>query len=547
MSSLPAGARADALRLGAVSLATSAVAMRGFGRYSDDWNFFVQLDRVASGSIVERMSAAFGGWPSRPVQAFAHALLHRIADDRLVAHYLLLALLDLAAVLLLHRLVLRLGGSRALALSASLIFTVLPHATTSRWWIASLAAALSLALVLLALHVALGLGQVAPESRKPRLLLLAALALAAAFTYEMPVPLLLLTPLLAGTADRRRGKSRSARDLAVAALAVAAPVAGAIVYKRIVTGRSEPPAEPLTWGRYIFGRIFEVGFGELGRDLPRRAAAAVGSLSTLDVAAAVLLTLFAVYATGRAVAADPPPRRKWWLAAVAGPPLFLLGYLVAFVTQSLGLSDVGLDNRTAVAAAIGVAFTFAGLGGILAGLVPRGGRAVATSLALGTIFALALLVMLRTAKDWRAAARRQEAVVAAVRHAAPRLPPEPRVIVDGACPYVGPAPVFERRLDTSRMLQATLDDPAVEGDVLRPGSTLGPAGFDASAYAVPSHFDYGPRLVVLDVATGNPTPLPDAAAAADYLAAHPESSLVRCPPSREGQGVLPVRRARRRR
>jgi len=546
MSSLPAGARADAFRLGLVSLATSAVATRGFGQYSDDWNFFGQLDSVQGSSILARMTALFGPLPARPLQGLAHAVLHRALGSDLAAHYAVIALLDLAIVLVLHRLILRAGGVRGLALAVSLIYIALPHATTARWWISTLSTPIALLLALVALHAARRVGSAEAGHRGLPVVATAGASLAAAFAYEIPLPLLALAPILAASEARHHpGVERRRAAFVTGSLAVALPVIAAFLYKRAVSSRGAPPAEPFAWGRYILHRIFEIGYGELGRDLPRRAAAAIGDLGALDLATVAMLTLFAVWGLGRATGneEDRGRRRLWWLAMLAGPPLYLLGYLVAFVTTDLGLSDVGLDNRTAVAAAIGIAFAFAGLAGGVAGFAPRGIRSPAISVAVAAVFALALLVTLRAADDWRAAARAQDRVVTAVRAVAPRLPANgARLLIDGACPYVGPAPVFERRLDTSRMLQSVLGDPAAEGDVLRPGSTLDAGGFSASAYAVPSRVAYGPGLFVLDVPAREIVPLPDATAAAGYLAAHPASSLAACPPSREGQGVLPARR-----
>ena len=235
---------------------------------------------------------------------------------------------------------------------------------------------------------------------------------------------------------------------------------------------------------------------------------------------------------------EPRPRHAAWLLA-AGAVLFAGGYAIFLATKNAMNTPSGIGNRVAIAAAVGVALGWAGVAWGLATLArSQRGRAAAFAVMIAGLFGAAVFVNVSLARFWADAYRAERAVLAEIRRLIPAHPGPISLLLDGVCPYVGPAIVFESNWDLAGALAVVYGPPMMRADVVTPYLTVGDTAVTTSIYHGDITAHYGYRdMVLVDVARGRRVPLADAAAARRHFAAFNPDRSGGCPPGAAGQGV----------
>ena len=134
---------------------------------------------------------------------------------------------------------------------------------------------------------------------------------------------------------------------------------------------------------------------------------------------------------------------------------------------------------------------------------------------------------------WAETPSLQRSVLDAARHDLASLPSGSTVMLDGVCPYHGPAVVFETWWDTGAALSFALNRP-VTADVVSPRTVVTAGGIETSIYKQRSFYRYGAQLYLYDVRRHLAFALPNARTAQDYFAHRP---LLRCPTGYVARGV----------
>jgi uncharacterized membrane protein len=230
-----------------------------------------------------------------------------------------------------------------------------------------------------------------------------------------------------------------------------------------------------------------VSYGEYGIGLPLIIARILRHYPNGAVLATALGVASIVFLYLWRVTREAAGRGRSGAAALAlvgvGFGVFVLGYAVFFFTQNAQYSATGISNRVAIAAAFGVALGW--VGGIVVIGIPisrerlrdavfAGGVAIAAGtgvLIIGTIGAF-----------WEEAYRQEQRVLHDIRLAFPDLPPETTLILDGVCPYSGPAIVFDAGWDLAGALRIVYGDYTIRADVVTPNLTVEETGLKSSLY-----------------------------------------------------------------
>lgn len=535
-------ALADSLFLTAIVLLSSAPYVAGLGLYSDDW------------AILATMADAAGSWrqlfaavlpiemDTRPVQALVLASLFALFGTEPLGYHIFNALVLAGTVVLFHLSLRRIGFARAPAVLIPLIFGLLPHYVTDRVWIAAFQANVSVLLYFVSLYADLrflrgrGAGAWAWKA-------LGSIALAASvLAYEVTAPLLLLNVLVLGWLAYTGYPRAEARPVLAGIASNILVLAAAIGYKLSTTVRADVSGGYVYRVLRIVREAVPVHFGELGVGLPLRVAQVLRVGPDVAVAVtAVVIGGVAAFWLHRALdrAEQQGERAMSWPAVVLlGAMLFFAGYGVTLMTWEIGFHATGANNRTAIAAAIGVSFVFAGAIGSLAGLLPRrAGRVTFVGL-LGLLATSCALITGTVARLWVEADRVQEAVIAAIHDHFPELPPGSTLLLDGLCPYVGPAPVFATGWDVTGMLRLEYPGSDPSGDVIKPNSEATPHGLRTILFDdVINVYPYGDDLRVLNLALGQVFHLEDVETARDYLGSVSAEARPACPPYTDGDGA----------
>jgi hypothetical protein len=223
---------------------------------------------------------------------------------------------------------------------------------------------------------------------------------------------------------------------------------------------------------------------------------------------------------------------------------------MAFVTPDIGFQSTGLVNRTAIAAAIGTAVCAWTAVTWTSALLPRRFYTASVCVLVAMFSASGFLILNGLARFWTTASRQQTTLLSEIREIVPTLPPHSTVLLDGACPYVGTAPVFECHWDASGALRLLYGDNTLRADVVTRRLTIRNVGLvtyiykpdgeisfepDFTTHCCPA-YRYGERLFVYHAQQRRLHHLPSRQSALAYFRQTSPDFATRCP-GQEGIGA----------
>jgi hypothetical protein len=136
---------------------------------------------------------------------------------------------------------------------------------------------------------------------------------------------------------------------------------------------------------------------------------------------------------------------------------------------------------------------------------------------MACVAAAAFARMCTIERYWAEARVLQQNVLNAARADLRDIPPGSTIILDGVCPYHGPAIVFDTSWDIAGALTLALGRP-ITGDAVSPRMSASAYALQTSMYGGPSSYPYGENLYVYDPTKHLVVPMTDRHAAARYFA-----------------------------
>lgn len=258
-----------------------------------------------------------------------------------------------------------------------------------------------------------------------------------------------------------------------------------------------------------------------------------------SVIAAVLVCLCAtlvVYNGARSErhsdAASNPVRLIGWGAIV-----FVLGFAILFFAGGVGAVGNGLQNRTQIASAIGVAMIIAGTVGYGAGMLRPGvPRFFVLAVVVGILTSAWTIVDNAVGELWADAAQRQLSILADLRVHVPALLASRPLLLIGTCPYVGTGIVFESNGDLAGALALAYNIRSEKANVIFANAIAMPQGIQTRIYGMSTLFPYGDEPIVFDARAKRIRPVStfrDGAIVVRDAAQYARA----CPPGHPGYGV----------
>lgn len=475
------GAAFDLMFLAAAIAASTIPYVRRLGFYHDDYHFLGLLATADDGTFGGLLEALRDGVPKqnlRPAQQVMFTGLYDLFGTDPRPWHVLGAVLLVGMGATFYLLLRELLFPRVLAVAVSLLYAVLPHYATARFWPATFAELLSMVLLFVSLYAVLRAVR-AQKLRLPAWLLLAVVTLTiSVLAYEVAMPLFLLAPVLV-VYRRSKVGGPSLRRCAVVCTPYALALLAVFAWKAAeareigrVTGYELGYPDGFTYHLAYLGQgILRVNAGTYGLGLPYVVGWIIGNRLTWTAVVLALLVGGAAYAylarLQRECPGSLPDRSSSARLLGAGIVVVLLGYAVFVTNSEILFRSAGADNRVAIAAALGVAI--AAIGGVSWLSAWFGGRR-AQVVFRGVVAALVTVGVLTVntlADYWAEASTRQRAILADIRKELPHRPADFTVILDGTCPEIGPAVVFVSTSDSTGALKAAYREPSVEGGVVR--------------------------------------------------------------------------------
>jgi hypothetical protein len=176
---------------------------------------------------------------------------------------------------------------------------------------------------------------------------------------------------------------------------------------------------------------------------------------------------------------------SWYLNRAAGqsnaqlPPVLALASLTFVNMLVSGISygyfysyfrvNTGINNRVAIAATVGVAFSLVAVAGLLS-RIPYRRRTVNHffCVAIALICGCGCLISNSIASFWMDASNKQQGVLRDITQHFATLPRGSSIMLEGFCPWIGPGIVFETDWDVTGALALLYRDNTITGGVVRP-------------------------------------------------------------------------------
>jgi hypothetical protein len=529
------------------------------GFYLDDYNALMLMSTSDDQSLWGYYTSLLSGDPKshlRPVEYAVLAALYWLFGTNPLPYQLFLAALVPACGAMVYLVLVRLTQRRYVALGVSILFALAPHYSSARFWVVAFSPTAVLTLYLVSLYCVLR----ALDSRGPRLAGWAAGAvvsmLASLFIYEIAFPLFVLTALFFWYRGRQSGQLGAAVAAASYALVLGLTIVAKLGLALDVGNETSYSIAGYQGGllhhaAYVTSGAIKVNFGTYGVGLPyvvwwiidhRFSVVVLGT----SIVVGVLVFMYLRGVRDRQSLAPGQVGVRWLLwreLVAAGVFLIAAGYGLFVVTGQIYMTSAGIDNRVNIVPALGMAILVVGLLLRATEFVDVRWRSSALSIGVAVLAAAGVLVTNTIAGYWESAYTRQQEVLERLEQALPPDPSNTIVLLDRICPEIGPGVIFLGHYDLAGALRTVYLDTSIEAAVMtddvaavRAGVVIGTTWVGIRERRL---YPYEKSLVVYDWRSDTLTPLPDRAAALDYLRRTPR---IACPPPRSfAWGLRPSR------
>jgi hypothetical protein len=496
----------DCVFLAVLTMLSSAFYVFRIGFYWDDWRLFQLLHFSTDQSLSGLMRSLFAGWPDlrvRPVQALQLAVLYQLFGMKAVGHHLVNTAILFLGVSVFYFALLALTGRRLMSLAIAAIYGVLPHYATDRFWYANFCANLSMVFYFLSLYWDVKSLRF-KGSRMWQWKGAASLSLVtSSLSYEVFMPLFLLNPVLIAFKRwqlRASGKGLRWSWMASGLFYLANPLLLGLI--GIIKARNNGRAPgvnsvgwwlvdtavsgsaDLTWGAYLL-------------NLPHILWTILTKYWNWPafLIALVLGVVIAIYLIHVAKTSEERLPHFVVLALTLCGATLVSGLSYAYFYSYYGV-NTGVNNRVTIAAATGVAISWASLAGLLGHTFLR--RAISNHvfcILVALLCASGCLIIDTVSSFWIVAAQKRAQILTDMKQNF-QPPRGSSVLLTGLCAWEGPGIIFEADWDVTGALALLYEDNTIKGDVLWPWMKAQEQGIESGKnviYSFASLYSYDVR------------------------------------------------------
>lgn len=535
---------ADCIFLGLAVTASFIFYVNRLGFYSDDWAFLGNFSVSPSQSLWSLfLTATTPNTLMRPMQNFYDALLYWLFGFNSTGYQLVNGFVLVGITVLFYLVLRRIKVSRIMAICIPLLYALLPNYTADRFWYAAFQANLSMLLFFFSLYAGLKVFSTTTKNTFIWKALCIISLLLSALSYEVVLPLLLVNALLFWNPKRLFSRSNfhhlQIQNRLVFVILNFIALAYIFAFKALTTTR----LSVLHFPDYIINTLssaFKTNYGTFVFNLPQILGEIFSKYSNPEILISgyvlyLVIFFYLVYILFNQRSNLPRARYMIGLSFL-GLLVFVLGYSIFFTNNQIGFSPTGVENRVAVAASIGVAMTIIGLIGWAAGLLPEKYAKITFSLLFSLVCAGGFIVINTLAQFWAVAYSRQQIVLSSIEQQLPSIPKHSTLILDGVCPYVGPAVVFESQWDLKGALQSIYHDPSLEANIVTPRLYPEKDGVHTQIYTFPANYPYN-NLYVYNYQYKTVYAINSANSAQDYFQKYNPDRTSGCQQGSAGEGV----------
>lgn len=535
-NSVNTGIVRDGLFLSGIVALAAVPYLTGLGFYSDDYAFLATMSSAETQSWWALFQSLMmsPNLAARPVQAAYLATLYMVFGlSPLPGHVTNLIIFSIG-ILFFYASLRRLRLPRIYCVALPLVFACLPHYSADRFWFATYQITLSMSLFFLTFYCSVRFVDRSGFERWIWLLLASVAMLTSLMAYEIFMPIFLLIPCIAWlprifSLDPKprlhlrcklwqRSFFTHFLMFFVIILSVALLKLQIHGEHRVWHGNLDEWIGAISW---LIKGVLKTTFLEQGLKLPINVATLLRDHWRPE-AVLIALTGFAAI-LGYLISLERPSlkeRHIWEIAALSGLGMlvFVGGYAVFANNFRIGFSPTGMENRVAMASAVGTAIIALSFVLLIERLLPeRLSRSFAPCL-ISIGCSVGILINGTLGVLWAEAAQAQREVLTQLTSNLPELPGATTLLLDGICPFVGPGPVFESSWDLKGALQIHYGNLEINADIIKPNVHIGDTGIRTTLYGtLMEHYPYG-QLLVYNAREDKTWLLEDHSEALDYFA-----------------------------
>lgn len=543
----------DCSFLSLVVLLSFIVYLQKLGFYSDDWGYIAYYKTSNDQSLLGLFHTLSGSAniKSRPAQALYQALLYWLFTSHPFGYHLVNAFVLLSGIILFYLVLHELHQGRLLALTVPLVYALLPHYSTDRFWYSAFMVSLSMPLYFLSLYADLTVLQTRGISAWGWKLVSILSLLGSTLSYEVFLPFFLFNPLLIWYRARQLYGSIQSKHLIQSQWII---LFGSnlfiwilvLIFKALTASRMSKlePVSQSVWFSKLIAKAFIVSYGDYGLALPSLTLKLIHqypNLLVIVLAGILSLIVFGYVYLVTNQSKDEMITRVSSLKLLGWSlVIFGMGYAIFFTNRNALITPTGINNRINIAAAVGVALSIVALIVWLSAFFPSAQLRRRCLCILIALFCTSGFIVNNTiASFWIDAYRQQQEILADIRQQFPTLPAESTLILDGICPYAGPAVVFESSWDLAGALIFFYGKRNLYADVVTPNLKIEEDGLASIMYggANYTHHPYSEKLFVYHIDSKKIHYLTDAQTARQYFKTSNSDFNNDCPSGREGYGV----------
>jgi cellulose synthase/poly-beta-1,6-N-acetylglucosamine synthase-like glycosyltransferase len=534
----------DAIFLGLVVAASCILYVSKIGFYSDDWSFLGNFSTAKDQSLIGLFKiASTPNTQMRPLQNIYDVLLYKIFGVHPLGYQLVNMGVLIAITILFYCILKRLKLPRIIAVAVPLVYALLPNYSADRFWYAAFQANLCILFFLISLYAGLrAFSQRTMRTSFWKIVSIFGLVLSS-LSYEVAIPLVVLNMVFYWNPHEKllqlpRKKTQHHHSVFLILTGVA--LIYIFLFKVLTTTRLADLHYP-GYIAYIIGSAFTVNYGTFLLRLPYIWGEIISEYANPVVLASgfalylvIFIYLYTLLSKPQAIFPRPSWMRNLTLSSFI---IFFLGYAIFLTNNQVGFSPTGIENRVAIAGAVGVAFTFVGMfGWACRRFLPEKASRVLFSVLIAVVCASGFIIINTLASFWAQAYQQQQKILASIQTQFPIMPKNSTLILDGVCPYVGPAVVFESEWDLKGALQTIYHDPTLRADIVTPRLSVAKQGINTEIYTFPSQYPYK-NLYIYNMSNKNVYPIPNAQTANAYFQKFNPDYNNNCPPGSAGNGV----------
>jgi hypothetical protein len=542
----------DSLFLSLVILLSLILYIHQLGFYDDDWNNLREFSLTQHQSLmglVQGFHHSITAAQTPPIQLLYHSVLYWLFGIRPFGYHIVNAAILMIGILLLYSLLRELNLNRLFALTIPMVYGLLPHYSTSRFWFAAFGGNLSMTLYFLSFLCDLRMLKARTNNLWIWKLTSLLSLLASTLTFDVFLPLFFLNPLIVlhhkkSLDDAGLASWKSQKKLVLLLAINLVTLLLVVVVKGLASsGSSQAPSPILTDQlKYLVEGSISINLRRYGTGLPGVVMKIVREYPdalVFSLGGMLGLIIFGyLYYVAYKSRIEISRSSNALKLLVLGVVVIGLGYAFFLGGARYRFTPTGPDNRTAIAATLGVALSsVAGIALLSSFLRSQQLRRVAFCILTAVLCTSAVLIINTIASFWTGAYRQQREILADIRHHVPSLPAGGTLLVDGICPYYGPAAVFHSQRDLKGALAVAYGCKNLEAAVITPSLMIEEDGITIFLHDEFQRYPYR-RLFVYHYGRKMTVQLENAAAARRYFEQFDPDYSDRCPKASVGEGVI---------